>query len=250
MAGIFGPEPGRPGAAGLAGARAASTPGSGWHRTWPAPNDALALLLFMLALPPFTFFVSPLLAHFSRRHEFEADAYACQQARWPRPGERAAEAARGQRGHADARPAVRALLLLAPAGRRAPHHRRAAAGPRAAVERRGARPRPGGGGPRPPRRGRDARRQRVLCHPRGKKSELVVGDRVRWQPPATKASSSTIEPRRNLLFRQDEWRTKSFAANLDQVLMLVAVRAAVQRVAAGARAHRRRPRPAFRPPSA
>ncbi len=45
-----------------------------------APNDALALLLFMMVLPSFTFFVSPLMAHFSRRHEFEADAYACQQA--------------------------------------------------------------------------------------------------------------------------------------------------------------------------
>ncbi len=46
-----------------------------------APNDALALLLFALALPVFSFFVSPLLAHFSRRQEFEADAYACTQAR-------------------------------------------------------------------------------------------------------------------------------------------------------------------------
>ncbi len=45
-----------------------------------APNDALALLLFMLALPPFAFFVSPLTAFLSRRHEFEADAYACAQA--------------------------------------------------------------------------------------------------------------------------------------------------------------------------
>lgn len=45
-----------------------------------APNDALALLLFMLALPPFMFFVSPLMAMVSRRHEFEADAYAAQQA--------------------------------------------------------------------------------------------------------------------------------------------------------------------------
>jgi len=44
-----------------------------------APNDALALLLFMLALPPFVFFVSPLLAQVSRRHEFQADAYACAQ---------------------------------------------------------------------------------------------------------------------------------------------------------------------------
>ncbi len=45
-----------------------------------APNDALALLLFMMALPSFTFFVSPLMAQLSRKHEFEADAYACAQA--------------------------------------------------------------------------------------------------------------------------------------------------------------------------
>lgn len=45
-----------------------------------APNDALALLLFMLALPPFLFFAAPLAAHLSRRHEFQADAYACTQA--------------------------------------------------------------------------------------------------------------------------------------------------------------------------
>jgi STE24 endopeptidase len=44
-----------------------------------APNDALALLLFALALPVFGFFVSPLSALLSRRHEFEADAYACAQ---------------------------------------------------------------------------------------------------------------------------------------------------------------------------
>ncbi len=45
-----------------------------------APNDALALILFMLALPPFAFFAGPLSARVSRRHEFEADAYACAQA--------------------------------------------------------------------------------------------------------------------------------------------------------------------------
>jgi STE24 endopeptidase len=45
-----------------------------------APNDALALLLFMLALPPFMFFVSPVFSYFSRRDEYEADAYACRQA--------------------------------------------------------------------------------------------------------------------------------------------------------------------------
>jgi STE24 endopeptidase len=45
-----------------------------------APNDALALLLFLLVTPVFGFFVSPLFAQLSRKHEFEADAYACRQA--------------------------------------------------------------------------------------------------------------------------------------------------------------------------
>jgi STE24 endopeptidase len=45
-----------------------------------APNDALALLLLMFALPPFGFLVAPLAAALSRKHEFEADAYACAQA--------------------------------------------------------------------------------------------------------------------------------------------------------------------------
>jgi STE24 endopeptidase len=44
-----------------------------------APNDALALLLFMLAMPVFSFFISPLFAQLSRNHEFEADAYAVAQ---------------------------------------------------------------------------------------------------------------------------------------------------------------------------
>jgi len=41
-----------------------------------APNDALALILFMTALPVFGYFVSPLMAQLSRKHEFQADAYA------------------------------------------------------------------------------------------------------------------------------------------------------------------------------
>ena len=45
-----------------------------------APNDALALLLFLLVVPVFGFFLAPLAALWSRRHEFEADAYACEQA--------------------------------------------------------------------------------------------------------------------------------------------------------------------------
>ena len=45
-----------------------------------APNDGLALLLFLLAAPVFTVFLTPLLARISRRHEFQADAYAVAQA--------------------------------------------------------------------------------------------------------------------------------------------------------------------------
>ena len=45
-----------------------------------APNDALALLLFMVVLPVFSFFISPLFSQQSRRHEFQADAYATAQA--------------------------------------------------------------------------------------------------------------------------------------------------------------------------
>ena len=39
-------------------------------------NDAFALLLFMLVVPLFSFYLSPIFAQFSRKHEFEADAYA------------------------------------------------------------------------------------------------------------------------------------------------------------------------------
>ncbi|AVT03402.1 peptidase M48 [Paracidovorax avenae] len=45
-----------------------------------AANDALALLLFLLATPVLTFFISPVFAQLSRRDEFEADAYAMAQA--------------------------------------------------------------------------------------------------------------------------------------------------------------------------
>ncbi len=41
-----------------------------------AGNDAIALILFMLVLPVFTFVLSPLTSISSRKHEFEADAFA------------------------------------------------------------------------------------------------------------------------------------------------------------------------------
>jgi STE24 endopeptidase len=65
----------------------------GWlaSRTWfyaglgvrpflDAPDGALALLLLVMVAPVFGFFVAPLFASLSRRHEFEADAWAAAQA--------------------------------------------------------------------------------------------------------------------------------------------------------------------------
>lgn len=57
-----------------------------------APNDAMALLLFMLVLPVFTFAFSPLTSISSRKHEFEADAFAAK--------------------HSDARDLVSALVKM------------------------------------------------------------------------------------------------------------------------------------------
>ena len=53
--------------------------GLGVRPNMGVPNDALALMLFLLAVPVFTFFISPLFAQLSRKHEFEADAYAVMQ---------------------------------------------------------------------------------------------------------------------------------------------------------------------------
>ena len=64
--------------------------------------------------------------------------------------------------------------------------------------------------------------QRVLCHARGKKSESVVGDLVRWQRSGDEGVVEEALPRRNLLHRQDVWKTKAFAANIDRLLFVVA----------------------------
>lgn len=64
--------------------------------------------------------------------------------------------------------------------------------------------------------------QQIICHPRGKKNLPLVGDRVQWLASQDEGTIEKIEPRRNCFYRQDEVRTKAFAANLDQVLVLVA----------------------------
>jgi STE24 endopeptidase len=54
---------------------------------WPAlyaafgittPSSHTALLLFMFVLPAFTYFLTPLGAWWSRKHEFEADEFAAE----------------------------------------------------------------------------------------------------------------------------------------------------------------------------
>lgn len=64
--------------------------------------------------------------------------------------------------------------------------------------------------------------RRLICHPRGKKSQTVVGDRVLWQASEDEGTIEKVLPRSNLFYRQDEIRTKSFASNLDQILILIA----------------------------
>jgi STE24 endopeptidase len=50
--------------------------GLGVEPNFGAPNNALALILFLSVVPVFSFFIAPLMSVSSRQHEFEADAYA------------------------------------------------------------------------------------------------------------------------------------------------------------------------------
>ncbi len=61
------------------------------------------------------------------------------------------------------------------------------------------------------------------CFPRGKRSEVAVGDNVVITPSgADEGTISKALERRNLLYRSDDTRTKQFAANVDQLLIVVA----------------------------
>lgn len=61
------------------------------------------------------------------------------------------------------------------------------------------------------------------CFPRGKKAGATVGDYVDISPQgADEGSIDRIQERRNLLYRSDDMRTKQFAANVDQLLIVVA----------------------------
>jgi len=60
------------------------------------------------------------------------------------------------------------------------------------------------------------------CFPRGKKGGAAVGDRVCVTLKGEEGSIERILPRKNLLYRSDDMRTKQFAANVDRLLIVVA----------------------------
>lgn len=63
------------------------------------------------------------------------------------------------------------------------------------------------------------------AHRRGKKGDVVVGDIVECSEPVSGVSAiESIRERRNLLYRSDEWRIKSLAANIDLVCIVFASR--------------------------
>ena len=61
------------------------------------------------------------------------------------------------------------------------------------------------------------------CFPRGKKSEIACGDWVDYQLSGVdQGVIDKIEPRRSLFYRSNEMRQKLIAANVDQVILVVA----------------------------
>jgi ribosome biogenesis GTPase / thiamine phosphate phosphatase len=65
--------------------------------------------------------------------------------------------------------------------------------------------------------------QILRCFPRGKKSELVCGDRVSIQLSGdNQGVIDSIEARKTLLFRSNEYKQKLIAANVTQIVVVVA----------------------------
>lgn len=65
--------------------------------------------------------------------------------------------------------------------------------------------------------------RRLRCFPRGKKSELVCGDQVSVQFSGDdQGVVETIAPRTSLLYRSNEYRQKLIAANVTQIVIVVA----------------------------
>ncbi|MDA0227303.1 MAG: ribosome small subunit-dependent GTPase A [Proteobacteria bacterium] len=57
---------------------------------------------------------------------------------------------------------------------------------------------------------------------RGKRRVAVTGDWVQWTPAGDRAQITSVHPRHNVLWRQDDTRSKTFAANVSRVVVVVA----------------------------
>jgi len=65
--------------------------------------------------------------------------------------------------------------------------------------------------------------RRLNCFPRGKKSEVACGDRVTLSlPSADQGCIEQIQPRQTLLYRSNEFKQKLIAANLSQIVIVLA----------------------------
>lgn len=63
----------------------------------------------------------------------------------------------------------------------------------------------------------------ITCLTRGKKSDVACGDRVEIQPTAeAQGVIEAIRPRASLLYRSDAYRQKIIAANVTQIVIVVA----------------------------
>jgi ribosome biogenesis GTPase len=68
-----------------------------------------------------------------------------------------------------------------------------------------------------------ADRRQVACTRKGKRQDATCGDFVEVRlTGSAQGSIERVGTRRNLLFRSDQWREKMLAANVDQVVILVA----------------------------
>ncbi len=72
-----------------------------------------------------------------------------------------------------------------------------------------------------------AGRRQVVCTRKGRKQDAACGDFVEVRlSGAAQGSIERVGTRRNILFRSDQWKEKTLAANVDQAVILLAPRPA------------------------
>ncbi|CAG0907420.1 unnamed protein product, partial [Darwinula stevensoni] len=185
----------------------------------PTLANAQALLLFFMVMPLFTFFVTPLSSIFSRKHEFEADDFAAQNSN---KADLITALVKMYEDNASTLtpdpvyskifyshpPAFERITHLQSAGRGDVAHSAeeglviASFGQHALV--------------------RLSAEVQIPCTQKGKKNAVVTGDWVQVEVDGEQGQIVTILPRRNLFYRSDLFKQKSFAANIDQIFYVVA----------------------------